>query len=252
MPKKKLSTKSTSETTKSLVPTFEHLLTWAAPERYWVERPQSWYVIRAAIFVAFILLAALTEQYLLIIALIALMILLFAQASIPPRIRHFVITNQGLKAYDNLYRWKDVTGFWFSEKHDITLSERINSQPGYKYLQINFEMPTKNPARLSLLTGELVEAEFMEVLLKYIPYSEVEDVNDDILSRLIYGKFIDFKSFLPTEMIEYLPETDELPAQEIEYQKETSGKKTKPPKAKPSTDTKRQFQQELLNAKNKK
>lgn len=202
-----MATPSTSNQNK-----FIHVYNWAATDRHWSPRGRNWYLGYAVTFVILITLAALTEQYFLILALIALLFLLYAQASSPPRSMRHEITSLGLKAFDQLFRWSDISGFWVSEKVEGGIIAPITGLK-QSYRQVNFEMPKKNPSRLSLLIGDGDEEKIVFSLLEYIPYSEDQEVGNDFISRQIYGKHLPLKDYAPS--LEVYPEEEDLPAQEI-------------------------------------
>jgi hypothetical protein len=201
-----------TEQPKNKINSFVHLYSWSAPERYWTKREKSWYLWYSLLFVVLIFLSALTEQYFLILALIALLLLLFAQAAIPPTILKHEITNRGIKVFDSFFKWQDIDHFWITEKVDGGIFARLNKRHD-KYKLVNFDLPKKNPPRISLLINSADEEMVVSTLLEYIPYADAEETSDDFLSRLIYGSHVPFKHYAPET--EYYPEDEDFPEQEL-------------------------------------
>lgn len=205
---------STNTPTKTLTK-FVHLYTWIAPERFWQAKSRDWYLWYALLFIILIFLSALTEQYFLILGLIALLFLLYAQAASPPGKQKFEITNRGLKAFDTLFLWKDIEHFWVSEKANNGIWDFFKSKKPTHRL-VSFEMPKKNPPRLTLLIGEGDEETIVFTLLEHIPYADLNDVANDFLAKLIYGGYLPLQTYMPeTESYE---EDETYPDQEITHE----------------------------------
>ena len=192
---------------------FKHIFSWTVPERHWSPKDRDWYLWRALLFIFLIFFSAVTEQYFLILALIALLLLLFTHASVPPRIVKHEITNRGIKAFDILFKWRDIDYYWITEKTERSFVDIVNRLPGKKYRLLNFDMRKGNPARLSLLLNNDEEEYIVFTLLDHIPYADPEETSDDLLSRLIYGKHIELKHYAPG--FEEYPETSNYPEQKI-------------------------------------
>lgn len=196
---------------------FVHIYKWTAPHRYWSPRDKNWYLGYSVFYTVIIFLAALTEQYLLILALIALLLLIFVQASIPPEIHSYEITNRGLKAYDTLFRWRDIEHFWVTEKVEGGMLTRINKLND-KYRMIHLDLPTKVPPRLTILVGNGDEQELVFHLLEYIPYADPEETSDDFLTQAMHGRYIKLHEYADTEEF---AEAAEQPQETIAVKEET-------------------------------
>lgn len=201
---------------------FVHLYVWSAPERFWQAKDKNWYLRYALLFIVLIFLSALTEQYFLILGLIALLLLIYAQAANPPGKQKFEVTNRGLKAFDTLYLWKDINSFWISDKANGGIWDTFKSNPPTHRL-ISFEMPKKNPPRLTLLLGDSDEETLLFTLLEYIPYADTSEASNDFIARQIYGKYLPLQHYMP--QTEVYREDEKFPAQEIEHSEKEAKRK---------------------------
>src|SRR5690606_31691562 len=104
---------------------FKKLHEWEAPERSWTPKTRSWYVTYSLFFALIVLIAAILREYILILAVIAFAFLWFVQGSIPPQIATYTITSIGIKAFEKLFRFRNIKHFWFSEKNDLFLNLEI-------------------------------------------------------------------------------------------------------------------------------
>jgi hypothetical protein len=94
------------------------LYEWKAPERVFAPKGRAWYVIVATAAMLSIVLAALTNNIVLIFLIIALVLVVYALYTVPPRITTHRITNKGLNSFDNLYFWKNIIYFWVTQRGD--------------------------------------------------------------------------------------------------------------------------------------
>ncbi len=175
--------------------TSDHLLTnlysWESSERYWTPRDRAWFVTYSFFFVVVIALAAILGQYILILAIIAFTFLWFVQASIPPEIVKHTINPLGIKTYGKLYRWKDISHYWFSSKH------------GIKYLNLDL-FDQENPQsdrrkRVTLLLENNEDLELFYLMIYRIDYGDKSEIGYNFLTKLIYGNYIDIFNYLPVE-----------------------------------------------------
>jgi hypothetical protein len=169
-------------------PPIKKLFEWEAPERAWKFRDRSWYISYGFFFLVIIALAALLEEYFLIVALIAFIFLWFIQATIPPEIVKHELTSMGIKTYGNLFKWKSIQYFWFSRKDSFTLL----------HLDIIDKAFTSGDRvhRLTLLINEEDLDRIFEVLSRYIDYGSKEETSYNLFARLLHGPYIDISNFI--------------------------------------------------------
>ncbi|MBD3280199.1 hypothetical protein GF389_01585 [Candidatus Dojkabacteria bacterium] len=160
------------------------VLKWKAPERIYTQKGRRWYVIVAFITIIIIAYSALTGNYLLILALITLLILLYAMNVLPPRIIEHEITNKGLKTFDKIYTWNKIVGFWVSKREG-------------QYV-MNVDLFDESVPRMILLldNNKAKASEIVSELVKRVDYVNPGGTNQDILSKLIEGKHMPLTDFV--------------------------------------------------------
>ncbi len=167
---------------------FKNIYSWSAPDRYWEKRDRSWYLSYSLFFVLIILALTILGEFIMILAILAFMFLWFAQAYIPPTIVEHSITTIGIRAFNNLYKWKEINCFWFSVKNGVVI--------------LHIEQPiekSKVTRRVSLIIDEEgMDQEIFEVLLKYIDYGAKDEVGFNIISRVINGEYVEIEKYMQT------------------------------------------------------
>lgn len=98
----------------------ELLFSWVAPER--VFRPRLSKDYKRNLILLFVLIALLlifTNQFYLLVVVLALIFLYYALANIPPKKVRHVITNYGIYTHDRFYPWLNRgKRFWFEQSHN--------------------------------------------------------------------------------------------------------------------------------------
>ncbi|MBN1331563.1 hypothetical protein JW978_01605 [Candidatus Dojkabacteria bacterium] len=158
------------------------LLKWKAPERLYTQRGRPWYVTVAFITVIIIAYSALTGNYLLIVALITLLILLYAMNALPPRVIEHEITNKGLKTFDKIYTWNKIEGFWVSKRAGQFV--------------MNIDLFDESIGRMILLLDPKQASEIVGELVKRVDYINPGGTGQDIISKLTEGKHVPITEFL--------------------------------------------------------
>lgn len=155
---------------------------WQAPERIFEPKNRSWYVTVAFFVILIVAYSALTANYLLILALIVLLILLYALNTFPPKMIEHEITNKGIKTLDRIYTWNRIESFWVSKRSNQYL------------LNINlFEGSVK---RMILLIGDADAGKIVQELVKRVDYINPGGTRQDILSKLTEGRHVPLTEFL--------------------------------------------------------
>jgi hypothetical protein len=136
----------------------EPLVSWSAPEHYYVEKRADWYwivgiITLALAAVAFIFGAIITGIFVLVAAAA-----LVVHASRPPRIVYHEVNDRGVVVHDKLYPFLTLDSFWIP--HDefptkIIMKSRKLFMP---YIVIFIE--------------EIDPEEVREIMLKYIAETE--------------------------------------------------------------------------------
>lgn len=166
----------------------KYIYSWKSQERYWKEKDRSWYVIYSFFFTVLIAVLALISEWVLIIAILGFAFLWFVQASVEPPVVEHIISSVGIKTFNKLYKWEDIKSYWFSTKTD-TLALNLDL--------INEEKPDSLfRRRLSLIINTEDRNHIFEILFNYIEYGDEEDVGVNILTQIIYGKYISIEEFM--------------------------------------------------------
>ena len=158
------------------------MIKWKAPERVYTQRGRRWYVTVAFIAVIIIAYAALTANYLLIVALIALLSLMYAMNIIPPKIVEHEITNKGLKTFDRIYTWNKIEGFWVSERE------------GHKMLNVN--LFDEAVSKMILILDDKLASQIVSEMVRWVDYINPGGTKQDIISRYTDGRHLPLTDFL--------------------------------------------------------
>lgn len=155
---------------------------WKAPERIYEPKSQQWYTTVALITVVIVAYSALTGNYLLIMALIILLVLLYAMNTFPPKIVEHDITNKGISTFDKIFVWNKIESFWVSRRS--------------KQYVVNIDLAERNMNRIILLIGEGDVNKIVQELVKRVDYINPGGTRQDILSKMTEGKHIPLTTFL--------------------------------------------------------
>ncbi|MBD3362778.1 hypothetical protein GF362_03595 [Candidatus Dojkabacteria bacterium] len=165
---KKLAKKAKEDEKKPIY----NLYSWKAPDRIVVEHSKTWYTIVVTIAVIGIFYALLTYNFLFILAILAIIFLIYAINVVPPLEMQNHITNKGVRVGDELYLWKDIDYFWVTERHDQLL--------------LNIELKNYG-GRVILLVGEADINKILVEMVKHEDYREPKGLAS-LISRLVEGK----------------------------------------------------------------
>lgn len=167
----------------------EILYKWNAPERYFEKKETRWFVVVAAIALVTIVLAALTNNFILIFAIISLVIVIYAIYTIPPREVEHQITNKGIYTLNTLHIWNSISYFWVSKRGD-------------QYL-LNMEYRKKNTdsyyQRMILVMKEKDYKKIVELIANNVAYLGPESISKGALSSFTDGKYIPILEILNPE-----------------------------------------------------
>lgn len=110
---------------------------WTAPARTFVARDSKFYWSIGLVFMIIIFGLAIIGELILILVLVSLMILIFVLSAVPPELVSHEITSKGIRSIDQLFRWEDLTGYYWTIKN------------GFRIVYINTKLDF--PARLILI-----------------------------------------------------------------------------------------------------
>lgn len=159
------------------------IVAWEAPDRVYFPHTRMFYVVISLIFMLAITIAALLQEILLIIALIALMFLVYVSSIIKPTLVRHEITNKGIKSGNNIWVWKEIKGFWISKRGN------------YNILMIDLLADTV-PNRLMLLLGTTDPKEMTKLLIRHITYLSKSQIREDFINVFTLGQYQTVTNFL--------------------------------------------------------
>jgi len=164
--------------------TFRTLYTWESPDRIWEEKDKFWYSSYTLFFVVVIAISLILGYYLLAVAVIAFAFLWFLQASTKPITIQIKITTTGIRIDEFLIRWREIKHFWFSLKNNHMLLQIDYQKEGFKEL-VN---------RTSIIVSDNIQ-NIYKILVKYADYGDKQEISYNLLTKIIYGEYIEESEF---------------------------------------------------------
>lgn len=150
------------------------LYKWIAPERPFNPKSKNWYITVFGFSIVVIILSVLTQTYLLILAVLAVLVVIYAQNTVVPPTFEMQITNKGVRVSDKLYLWRKIPQFWITQRGED--------------LFINFAVEGENIPRLTILSGDGDVNIITKELVRFIDYLSPDEVGGDFLFRLVEGR----------------------------------------------------------------
>ena len=168
----------------------ETVFTWKAPERFFEKKETRWFVIVSAIALFVIVMAAMTNNFVLIFAIICLVLVIYSLYTIPPKIIEHQITNKGIYTLNTLYPWSNMAYFWISQRGGQFI---INVQYRKRATDFNYQ-------RMFLLIPQKDYKAVALYMSDYTDYLGPEEISRGILSTFAEGKYISLKDILEAEV----------------------------------------------------
>lgn len=161
---------------------------WSAPERVFEIKDRRWYVTVAAISMIIIVYSALTGNYLLIFTVIALILLVYAINSIPPKDVTHEITNKGVHIFESLILWSQIDAFWLTKRGDNLMLHLEVLDKGSSFVR-----------RVIILVGNGNAKKIITYLVQHIDYLSPEEIGLNIVSKYLEGTYQPLMKYLETE-----------------------------------------------------
>lgn len=98
--------------------TIKTIYKWQGPDRIVTHHSNLYYSVISVLFIIGIAIAILTEEYIFMVALVAVMALIYISDKVKPGLLKHEITNRGLKTGNKIYSWSIISGFFIAEKND--------------------------------------------------------------------------------------------------------------------------------------
>ena len=139
-------------------PSVKTLLAWESPGRPFRKRGKEYFTTALLLTLLFEVLAFLFAQYLLMVAIFALLFVAFALATVPPHSLHNRISTEGVTIDNHFFLWQELYDFYFKKRHgEDVLHIRTHGFPG----------------ELVITLGDVSKEHMKDVLIQYLPYREV-------------------------------------------------------------------------------
>ena len=139
------------------------LLIWRANNRPFKKRNRDFFTTIAAIVFLLCVISAITKEWMLALAIIALTFLVYVLNSVPPEEVEHSISNKGIITGGTEYQWKDLIAFFFSERY------------GQKLL--NIDTKKRFMSRLLILIKAEDEKKIKDILGQYLEFKDKPDKN---------------------------------------------------------------------------
>ncbi len=178
----------------------ETLYSWTAAERDYNPKSRKWYIGVGFIALFLIVLSALTNNFVLIFAIIAVILVTYTINTIPPRNITHQITNKGLYTFETIFLWKNMLAFW------ITLRD------GKYLIHLQFKGKTTDMTyqEMILLVGKTEVEKVVTLMVPYVDYLGPNEVNKSILTYWAQGKYLPLLEILKDSSVATKDPNDSL------------------------------------------
>jgi hypothetical protein len=157
--------------------------TWHAPDRVYTERTSTWYIVVAFVACFSIVVAFLLGNWPSILAICAIIILVYVLNVIPPNTIKLAVTNRGIRIEEELFLWNDIEYFWVSERSgQLVLNIHLLNQAG----------------RVVALIGSGDVNKILKEIIKHEEYREPRGM-EGLISSLLEGRRKRLTDFLETD-----------------------------------------------------
>lgn len=160
--------------------TVETLYSWTAPERDYSPKSRKWYIGVGFVAIVFIVISALTNNFVLIFAIIALIVVIYTVNTIPPRLITHQITNKGLYTFQTIFLWKNMLAFWISFRDHKYLM----------HLQYKGKSNETVYQEMILLLNKVDVEKVVTLMVPYVDYLGPNELGGGILTILAQGKYL--------------------------------------------------------------
>lgn len=97
------------------------ILTWKSPSRPFKKRDKEFFTTIGAIVFLIAVILFLLKEFLLIGVILALMFVVYVLSTTEPETVEHGITKDGLVYMGQVYKWDELSAFWFTEKWGQTI-----------------------------------------------------------------------------------------------------------------------------------
>ncbi len=161
----------------------ETILDWYAPSRPFKKRTRQYYSTVAIIVILISMILFFAGQFLPIAVVISVAFLAYVLSVVPPGMVKHALTTFGIRVEGTLYYWDEMGRFWMTQKY------------GQPLLHIEV---MRFPGRITLLLGDISEADMTEILSEVLLNQKPEPTFYDKAADWIQEK-IPLEAEKPTE-----------------------------------------------------
>jgi hypothetical protein len=121
----------------------ETLLEWKSPSRPFKQRNREFYTnVVAIVFLLFVIMV-FAQEFMLILAVLAIVFFIYVTSTVPPEEIRNRITNFGLENANHFYRWEQLADFWFEERWGQTIMTLRPYVGSYIIVLVPLELKSK-------------------------------------------------------------------------------------------------------------
>lgn len=141
--------------------TVQTLLSWTAPGRPFRKRKKEYYFSSLLIMLLVeTIIFLVLKDYLLMLAVLSLVFLAFALASVPPHNFRYRISTEGLGIEDHFYLWQELYDFYFKKRD------------GIEVLHVRTRALIPGELTLTIEGGGIDKEHVQAVMLPFLAYRE--------------------------------------------------------------------------------
>ena len=169
----------------------ETLFSWTAPERDYDPKSRKWFIGVGFLALVLIVFSALTNNFGLIFAIIAVVLVIYTVNTIPPRDITHQITNKGLYSFETIFLWKNMLAFWITVRNKKCL---VHIQYKGKSNDLTYQ-------EMIILVGKKDVEQIVTMMVPYVDYLGPSEVNRSFLTSLAQGRYLPLLEILKDENI---------------------------------------------------
>jgi hypothetical protein len=151
------------------------LLEWESPMRHFKKMDRKKFFLILFGVMAFFVVLVILQQYWLMLAIAAVMFMVYAWGTVPPAELHHVITNKGIESAGSDVEWENLTEYWYTKKDD-------------QYI-LNVKTNVRLPGKFIMLVNEDQLWKTHEILSNRLKYKDMR--KQDKLSKVLDGVWVD-------------------------------------------------------------
>ena len=165
------------EVIASKIVQLKNLYTWESPMRIPIQFEKKSFIIVIALSLIFILYLTILGKYFLMLAVIAILFVIYVASVTPTTNVKHSITTRGIFSIDKLYEWFMLDEYWFSKKGETI----------FMIVKTKLRFPTS----LIILVKEDQIDDIFKMLVYRLPYR--------INNKYILGEKLSFGEIIPSE-----------------------------------------------------